>query len=330
MSHNMPVRVGVLGYSDIARRKFIPALLQSRKAVLAGIASRDKAKAHAMFPETVCPIMDYQELITNPDVDLVYISLPNHLHEEWALRALKSDKHVICEKPLGLSSQSVNRMLETADEHGRLLFENLMYLQHPQHEAVKSLISAGRIGRVTALHSEFSFPGPLAGDFRLNPALGGGAFHDLNRYPLSAALFFLKGKMHRFLRGSMDEQDDLNLSLQADSITDNGEAFSFKIAFGQTYRSFYEITGESGSIRIERAYTTPADLENRIFVTVGNTDCSFSTPPSDHFIATIEYVCSLIQRGAWRAVHERAQKLAELADMFHDNCMRRGYEHGNA
>lgn len=320
------IRVGILGCSDIARRKFLPALLLSKKATLTGIASRDKARALSIVPAANCPRMDYQQLITSSDVDLVYISLPNHLHEKWVIRALEQGKHVMCEKPLGLSMPSVNHMLKTAERHGRLLFENLMYLQHPQHQAVKSLITAGHIGKVLSMHTEFTFPGPVAGDFRLNPTMGGGAFHDLNRYPLSAALFFLKGKTHSFVYGNSDIRDKLNLSFQANSVTDEGESFSFKIAFGQTYRSFYVITGECGSIGIERAYTTPADLENSVTLMIGSRDESFSVPPCDHFLSTIEHVSSLIRRGTWSAEQERARELAELANMFHDNCIPKGLQ----
>ena len=323
MPRDMPIRVGILGYSDIARRKFIPALLQSRKAALVALGSRKRDKTASPANGGSATLMTYQELVCDPAIDLIYISLPNHLHEEWSIHALEHGKHVLCEKPLGLCTASVNRMLEAADRHGRLLYENLMYLQHPQHRAVKSLIATGRIGRVLSLHSEFAFPGPVEGDFRLDPAKGGGAFHDLNRYPLSAALFFLEGKTHRYLRGSTEVRGGLTLSLQAESITDAGEEFSFLTSFGQPYRSFYEIRGERGTIRVERAYTTPADMESRIFVTIDGKDKSFRVPPCDHFLGTIDHVCGLIRSGTWREEYERARRLAELAGMFHDNRTRR-------
>lgn len=272
-------------------------------------------------------LMTYRQLVCSPDIDLVYLSLPNHLHEEWSVRALEQGKHVICEKPLSLSAASAKRMLETADRHGRLLYENLMYLQHPQHRAVKSLVASGGIGRVLSLRSEFAFPGPVENDFRLDPARGGGAFHDMNRYPLSAALFFLEGKAHRFIRGGTEVRDGLTLSLQAESVTDAGERFTFLTAFGLSYRSFYEISGERGVIRVERAYTTPADMVNRISVTIDGHDESFRVPPSDHFLGTIEHVCGLIRSGQWGEEHNRSRKLAELADMFQDNSTRRGHTH---
>jgi NDP-hexose-3-ketoreductase len=324
MPRDTPVRVGILGCSDIARRKFIPALLQSRKANLAAIASMQRN--NSAYPAGVgqAEMSTYQELVCDPAINLIYISLPNHLHEEWSIRALEQGKHVICEKPLGLCSASVRRMLGAAERNRMLLYENLMYLQHPQHAAVKALIATGRIGRILSLRSKFAFPGPAEGDFRLDPASGGGAFHDMNRYPLSAALFFLEGRRHRFICGSSEVRAGLTLSLQAESITDAGEQFSFLTAFGQPYRSFYEINGEHGSIRVERAYTTPADMDGRVFVTIDGNDESFCVQACDHFLATIEHVCGLIRSGTWNEEHDRARKLAALAGMFHDNCMRRG------
>jgi len=324
------IRVGILGYSDIARRKFIPALLKSGRARLEALASRQRDRSAS--PNGGLPVewMTYHELVRDPAIDLIYISLPNHLHEEWSIRSLEQGKHVICEKPLGLCTASVSRMLDAADRHGRLLYENLMYLQHPQHALVKAPIESGRIGQVVSLHSEFAFPGPAAGDFRLDPSQGGGAFHDMNRYPLSAARYFLAGKRHRFTHGSCEMRGGLLRSLQAGSVTDRGERFTFMTAFGQPYRSFYEITGTRGAIRVERAYTTPADAGNRISMTVDGRDGSFSVPPFDHFLGTIDHVCGLIRSGTWSTEHLRSRELAGLADMFLDGCLRKedGHESG--
>lgn len=320
------VRVGVLGYSDIARRKFIPAVMHSQQATLVALASREPDKAE-FLPPPGSPLlfMTYEEMVCSPHIDLIYLSLPNHLHESWSIAALEAGKHVICEKPLGLTNDAVSRMLDVADRHKRLLFENLMYLQHPQHAAVKRLITAGRIGKVLSLRSEFAFPGPPAGDFRLNPAMGGGAFHDMNRYPLSAALFFLEGKQHTFIRGNRKTQNGLNLAFRAQSVTDAGEQFSFLTAFGQSYRSYYEIKGERGTIRVERAYTTPSDMENKITVMIDGRDESFTALSCDHFLSTIDHVCGMIRSGEWSEAHERERELAALADMFQEKCIWREY-----
>lgn len=317
------IRVGILGCSDIARRKFIPALLQSRQACLTAVASRQREKtAYLVSAAMPVKVMTYEDIVGDPDIDLVYVSLPNHLHEEWSMCALKQGKHVICEKPLALNFASASHMLTVANRNDRLLFENLMYLQHPQHKMVKELVTFGGIGKILSMRSEFAFPGPDAGDFRLDPAMGGGAFHDMSRYPLSAALFFLEGKTHHLFQCKVGIQDELNVSFEAESVTEMGENFSFLVAFGQAYRSFYEINGERGSIRVERAYTTPADMKNKVAVTVDGRDESFCVPPNDHFLNTIEHVCGLIRSGRWGAEHERTAQLAELAGMFYDNCIR--------
>lgn len=316
MTMHPPVRIGILGNSDIARRKFIPALVLSRNAVLAAIGSSHQGGIPLPTGTDPVPVMTYDELVSTPGIDLIYVSLPNHLHEEWTIRALEQGKHVICEKPLALSAASSRRMLDVADTCKRLLYENLMYLQHPQHAAVKSLITAGRIGKVLSLHCEFTFPGPASDNFRLDAASGGGAFHDLNRYPLSAALYFLKGKQHEIQRCRTVEREGLNRAMAAETITEAGEHFIFDIAFHRHYRCFYLITGEQGSVRVERAFTTPPDREGRLEVRVAGYDHSISVPPCDHFLATIDHACILVRSGHWEALHERSHQVAGLAEQI--------------
>jgi dTDP-3,4-didehydro-2,6-dideoxy-alpha-D-glucose 3-reductase len=315
------VRVGILGCSDIARRKLVPALCRSETAVLAAVASREREKAAALAPGERYELLGYEELLCSPAVDLVYLSLPNHLHEEWTIRALEQGKHVICEKPLGLTADSVERMLRAAEQRNLLLYENLMYLHHPQHAAVKELLATGRLGRITALRSVFGFPFPQEGNFRLVPAMGGGAFHDLARYPLGTALHFLQGDISRF-RGVALARDGLNVAMHGVAATSAREIFTFSIAFGQQYESFYEIVGELGKVRVERAYTTPAELANRIEVTRGTRDESFTVAASDHFQLMIEHVCALAGNGEGvRAAHERSRRLARLAEAMERGCV---------
>lgn len=315
-----PLRVGILGCSDIARRRFIPALLKSSHGSLAAVASRERETAAAWVSGTMAEAMEYQQLISAPHIDLVYISLPNHLHQEWSLKALQHGKHVLCEKPLGLSADQVNRMLDCADRHQRLLYENLMYLRHPQHALVKEIIAAGKIGRVRSLHAVFTIPALGDGNFRMKRESGGGAFHDLNRYPFSAALYFLKGEQYRLLRGTIEQQQGLDLAMAGETVTDAGEQFSFEIAFGKPYQSMYEISGESGSIKVERAFTTPPELENLVMLKIAGSEQNFSVAPADHFQATIDHVCRLIRGGEWGEHHRATRKLGALAEMISDGC----------
>lgn len=316
----LPLGVGVLGCSDIARRKFIPALAGCSGGVLAAVAGRSPQKAAEAAPDGTCVICSHEELLASPLIDLVYLSLPNHLHEEWAIRALRAGKHVICEKPLGLSPESVERMLAAAEESGRLLYENLMYLHHPRHAVVKQLVAGGAIGRVGSLRAVFTIPLPRSGDFRLDPDRGGGALHDLSRYPLGAALFHLAGTPRDF-RGHAIRRHGLTLAVHGTAVTEVEEIFTYSIAFGQQYQCSYELVGERGLIRLERAFTTPADLEATIVVRSGAESRQLAVPPCDQFGRMIDDVTGLIRDGGdFCRFHDRSRLIARLAREMEEGC----------
>lgn len=315
-----PVRIGILGCSDIAARKFVPALQQSSHATLSAVASRDVRKAASFVTGEPYDDMSYEEMVANPAVELLYISLPNDLHEAWVLRALEGGKHVICEKPLGLDGDAVERMLSAAEERHLMLYENIMFLHHPQHRAVKELIDAGRIGRVVSVRSVFVIPALAKGNFRLDPVRGGGAFLDLARYPLATALYFLKGTIGEF-KGYRVDSEGLNMGMYGLAKSSMDELFMFSLAFGQEYDSSYEIIGEHGRIRLDRAYTTPATAASRVAVICGGKDESFTVPPEDHFRLMIDHICMRIRGGGpYREEHAFTRRLARLADLMTKGC----------
>lgn len=315
--HSMScVRVGILGCSDIARRKFIPALLSSSKGVLTAVSGRSFQKSAGFFPGVDYAVMEHEELIVAPNIDLVYISIPNHLHEKWTIRVLEQGKHVICEKPLGLSFDSVKRMLCCAESNSVFLYENLMFLQHPQHSVVKELLASGAIGRLVSLRSVFGIPEPKSGNFRLDSAQGGGAFNDLLRYPLGTALHFLKGKLQQF-RGFALNRGGLNMAMHGSAVSSTAEIFTLAIVFGQQYESYYEIIGESGKIRVDKAYTPLADLTNRFRLTLGSEERLVETPAADQFQLAFDHACSLTSdKSSIREVHDRSRTIAHMADLL--------------
>jgi predicted dehydrogenase len=318
------IRVGVLGCSDIARRKFIPALEHCANAQLAALSSLDRIKAAELLPKMNCPLLAHDELLQDESIDLVYLSLPNHLHEEWSIRVLNAGKHLICEKPLSTSLASTEKILSCATRNSRLIYENQMFLFHPQHRVVKSLIESGRIGRVTALRAFFGFPFPAKGDFRLDPGQGGGVFHDLARYPLGIAVHLLKGNLRDF-RGQALWQGQLNIAVNGTAVTDSDELFNFSIAFGQQYESFYEVVGDKGKIRLERAFTTPHDYANKIILTEGSGVTEISAPPADHFQLMIEGISDIILTGAdFSFLNRRAALIVRIADDMERGCILHG------
>ena len=265
-------------------------------------------------------ILTHEELLARPDIDLVYISLRNHLHEEWTMRALDAGKHVICEKPLATSLASAQRMLAAAESRSLLLYENLMYLHHPQHAMVKSIIASGRIGKIVTIRSIFGFPMPTSGDFRLDPDQGGGAFLDLSRYSAGTAMHFLNGPLIR-MKGSATWEGRLNTGLAGTATTAEGELFIFSNIFGQQYESFYEICCEKGRIRVDRAYTPPADMANRIMLFEGERLTEISAPPADHFKLMIDAVVTAVRNGSYSVINSRTLATAELAEMMAKGCL---------
>jgi D-xylose 1-dehydrogenase (NADP+, D-xylono-1,5-lactone-forming) len=178
---------GFLGAGSIASSSLAPAVHAAEGAVLHSVASGSAERARALGP--VRTVYDsYGDLLRDPDVDIVYIALHNSAHREWTERALRAGKHVLCEKPLGLTAAEVDAMIRTAREADRLLVEAAWNRWHPRTRDYESMIADGAVGPVTAVTARFDGLAPAEGNYRLDPALGGGALYDVGYYAVSAAL----------------------------------------------------------------------------------------------------------------------------------------------
>jgi predicted dehydrogenase len=188
------VRFGFVGVGGIARSALLPAVRKAGGAVLQAAAARDVTRAQAVEPAGHA-YGDYQALLEDPDVDVVYISLPNDAHRPWTLAALAAGKHVLCEKPLGLSLAEAREMHEAAAAANRLLVEAFWYRWHPRTRRLEQLAAEGAFGSIEEVETEFSFDvdwsGDRASDIRLDPARGGGALYDVGCYAASAAITVL-------------------------------------------------------------------------------------------------------------------------------------------
>jgi D-xylose 1-dehydrogenase (NADP+, D-xylono-1,5-lactone-forming) len=168
---------------------FIAGVAQSHHSAVLAVASRDLARAERYAAERGIgrAYGSYEALLTDPDVDAVYISLPNSLHLEWTSRALAAGKHVLCEKPLGRRAADVGAAFDLAERHDRLLMEAFMYRHHPQTTRLVELVSSGAIGRLRHIRASFSFRLSDPADVRLSVELDGGALMDVGCYCVSAA-----------------------------------------------------------------------------------------------------------------------------------------------
>jgi D-xylose 1-dehydrogenase (NADP+, D-xylono-1,5-lactone-forming) len=177
-------RWGLIGAGWIATKTIAPAMHTSAETIVQAVASRDLKRAKLLNPVTIHET--YDELINNPLVDAVYISLPNHLHCEWTVKALKAGKHVLCEKPFAMNLAEVELMVKTARECDRLLVEAVWSRWHPRMIRMVDYIKSGNIGELISIDSSFTFPASIEGNYRLSPAMGGGALFDIGVYPLHA------------------------------------------------------------------------------------------------------------------------------------------------
>jgi predicted dehydrogenase len=185
----MSIRFGLIGAGRIARNQIGPAIHAAQRATLYAAASRELARAEALRPERAYD--SYDALISDPNVDAVYVATHNGLHRDLSIAALRAGKHVICEKPLAMNARDCEEMLRVAESTGKLLAEAFMYRHHPQIARVQELVRSGAIGEVMAVEASFRFPLTNPHDVRLNAAWGGGALLDVGCYCVSASRLFL-------------------------------------------------------------------------------------------------------------------------------------------
>jgi predicted dehydrogenase len=265
------VRWGVLSTADIARKKVIPGMRRARLVEVVAIASRDEATARRTADELAIPRAhgSYEALLADPEVDAVYIPLPNHLHAEWTIAAVRAGKHVLCEKPLAMTSADAERMGRAADEARVLLMEAFMYRHHPSWVAVVELARAGRIGRLTTVQSWFSYYNDDPTNIRNIAAAGGGALYDIGCYNVS---------LSRLLFDAEPTDVQAVVTRDADSGTDI--LTSALLRFGDGLATFtcstrvetdqrVHIYGTDGRISIDIPFNIPPELPTQVHVVHG-------------------------------------------------------------
>jgi predicted dehydrogenase len=184
------IRWGVLGYARIARVSVIPAILRSSNSVLHALASRDETKlaeARALFPGGHRSYGSYEALLDDPEVDAVYIPLPNSLHAEWTMRAAAKRKHILCEKPLALDAAQCREIIAACANARVLLMEAFMYRYTDRTRRVIDVLRSGALGEIKFVQASFRFPLANSASIKLKPELGGGALYDVGCYPVNFA-----------------------------------------------------------------------------------------------------------------------------------------------
>lgn len=264
------VQFGVLSTAKIGTEKVIPAMQGGERCEIAAISSRsiDRAERAAQKLGIGSAYGSYEALLADPDIDAIYNPLPNHLHVPWTIKALEAGKHVLCEKPIGLSSEEAQQLADEAASYPNLkVMEAFMYRFHPQWKKAKALVDEGAIGELRTINSVFSYFNDDPENIRNKPDLGGGAMMDIGCYCLSLSRFIFEEEPERV--NSMVEFDpDFGTDRLASGILDFGNGTStFTCSTQLVPDQGVSIFGTEGKIEIEIPFNAPSDNPTRLWLT---------------------------------------------------------------
>jgi predicted dehydrogenase len=262
------VRWGILSTSRFAQTKILPALRRSTHLEVAAIASRDLDLARKIAAEHAIPkaFGSYEELLADPEIDVIYNPAPNHLHVPWSIKALEAGKHVLCEKPIALSAPEAQTLLDASRRRPRQkIMEAFMYRLHPQWRRAVAIVRDGGVGEPLAVQTLFSYFNDDPSNVRNQPGIGGGALMDIGCYAISVARLVFGAEPRRVLGRS-----DIDLRFGTDRVT------SGLLDFGRATSSFtcgtqlapyqrVHIVGSEGRVEIEIPFNAPPDRPCRIW-----------------------------------------------------------------
>lgn len=263
---NSRVRIGVLGTARIART-VIPHIIASDAAEIVAVASRSLEKAQAFAAEFRIPNAcgSYEELIQRPDIDAVYLPLPPALHCEWTVRAAEAGKHVLCEKPLGVTAGDVRQMIDSCRKHAVVLLDGTMWYHTRRAHSMKTLAEDGSLGELTQITSAFTFPGDiLASDnVRFAASLGGGSLLDIGWYCVGASLWMLNAMPERVFAAAQWKHG-VDYHMNGLIWFPQDKVASFECGFNAIRRRWIEITGAKAAVVCDD-FTRPWNSEKPRF-----------------------------------------------------------------
>lgn len=252
------VRWGILGAAKIAHEWLIPAIMLSREGVVTAIASRDHAKGEAVRERFNIPHLftSYEGLLASPEVDAVYIPLPNSLHVEWTLKAIAAGKHVLCEKPLAMQAKEIDQVIAARDASGLVVGEGFMVVHHPQWQQVRRQIAEGKIGRLQMVQGSFCYYNEDPKNIRNRQEVGGGALRDIGVYPLMVTRF-VTGQDPKTAQASIEFDPTFGTDRFANCTLDFDDfSLSFYCATQSARRQQMTFHGDRGWLQLDTPFNT--------------------------------------------------------------------------
>lgn len=264
-----PLNWGILSTARI-NQALIKPLRASRRNKLIAIASRDieRAKRYAREWEIPKAYGSYEDLLSDPDVDVIYNPLPNNLHALWSINAAQAGKHVLCEKPLALSIEEIQAMKDAASQANVVIAEAFMYRHHPQTIKVKEMVDSGLLGELCFIRGSFTFKIRRHDDIRLDPALGGGSIWDVGCYPISYSRTILGKEPIEVFGWQRTGPSGVDEVFGGQMRFPDNILAQFDCGFRSPVRAVMEIVGTSGALLIPNPFK-PEEREE-VYLTNGD------------------------------------------------------------
>lgn len=313
-----PIRIGVMGCANIARRSVIPAILAVPELRLAGIASRTPDKGMEFARQFGCEFLGgYQDLLDRPDIDAIYMPLPPGLHADWASKALLAGKHLLIEKSLATSLPEAERLVALARQHRLVMMENYMFQYHAQQAVVKDILRDS-LGEIRLFRATFCFPPLPAGNFRYDKSLGGGALRDAGGYPLKACQLFMGNDLSVLsacLNFNAEGVDIWGGAMLSASV--RGACIPLQIAFGfdQYYQCGIEVIGQKGRLTTSRTFTASEGFVPSARLETPDLKQEIQLPADNHFQRTLELFCRRIRTGDGALACDENLRQARLQEL---------------
>ena len=318
------LRFGILGTARIARTFFLPGARASRHATTLAIASRDPSRAETVATEFNIPRVhaSYEALLADPDIDAVYIPLPNRLHEEWTIAAARAGKHVLCEKPVAGHVAAAQRMADACRAAGVVLMEAFMWRHHPQHRRVRELLTSGIIGDPNFVRASFTF---VIGEqvehhtnVRLQQDLEGGSLMDIGCYGVNAARWVFESEPKVALgQQSVDPEHGVDMAFAGVLRFSAHRLAVFDSSFVSAPRNTYTVEGPLGTLHVERAFR-PDDDPATIVVTRPDQPVLVEQIPAAHqFALEIDHFAESVAAGRLLAPAEDGVAQARVIEALY-------------
>ncbi len=339
------IRIGVLCPSEIAFRRFMPALQKQADFEFVGIAYaneaewfgttsekndqsillKEKEKAEKFVDTYGGRLFEsYEQILTSLDVDAIYLPLPPALHFKWGKAVLEGGKNLLMEKPFTTSSRDTEELISIAQDKGLAIHENYMFQYHSQLDWIQQVVAEGQIGELRLVRIAFGFPFRGAFDFRYNKSLGGGALLDCGGYTVKLASMLL-GESAKIVTSHLNNKKGFEVDIYGSATMINDEGLTAQLSFGMdnSYKCELELWGSTGTLYTNRILTAPDGFEPTIMIKNADSEKEYILPSDDSFVKSIQAfkqgICSTaVREKMYRFICSQAEL---IDDFFEGQCL---------